>query len=151
MSYKVQGRVKLVPVHHNEFPLINVEINCYKWKQTLEQPTWFDFNFDTNHTHENLVVEFLNKQDSDTIPEQNLDKAVIVESVEFFGIQDPCFVWAGIYQPIYPEPWASQQSKLEPLLKSHNYLGWNGKWTLTFDVPVFTWIHRIQNLGWIYS
>jgi hypothetical protein len=37
------------------------------------------------------------------------------------------------------------------LLKNHTYLSWNGKWTLTFDVPVFTWIHRVQNLGWIYD
>ena len=32
-----------------------------------------------------------------------------------------------------------------------SYLGFNGKWTLTFTVPVFTWIHQTQNQGWIYG
>ena len=66
-------------------------------------------------------------------------------------IQDPKFAWAGIYRPEYPEPWASEQTNLATELSSHTYLGWNGTWRLTFGVPVFTWIHQVQNLGWIYG
>jgi hypothetical protein len=99
-----------------------------------------------------LTVELLNKTDVDTVPDKGLDKAVIIESVSFFDIADDRFVWAGEYCPEYPEPWYSEQTvQPAPLLKSHTYLSWNGKWTLTFDLPVFTWIHRVQNLGWIYD
>lgn len=92
-----------------------------------------------------LSVELNNKSDTDPTT------AIVVEDIVFNGIQSPKFVWGGVYQPKYPEPWASKQENLQSLLKNHSYLGWNGKWTLTFDVPVFTWIHQIEDLGWIYS
>lgn len=92
-----------------------------------------------------LAVELHHKKDIDPTT------AIIVEHISFNNINSPKFVWAGEYRPDYPEPWASQQQNLEPLLKSHNYLGWNGKWTLTFSVPIFTWVHQTENLGWIYN
>lgn len=30
-----------------------------------------------------------------------------------------------------------------------NYLGFNGKWTLTFDRPFYQWLHQAQNQGWL--
>jgi hypothetical protein len=30
-------------------------------------------------------------------------------------------------------------------------MGWNGRWELNFRVPIFTWIHQLENLGWIYA
>jgi len=96
--------------------------------------------------HAFFSLEMIDKQDQE---------AVVIEKIGFFGISDPRFAWAGVYEPKYPEPWASEQRSqgivLQPQLKSHTYLSWNGKWTLTFDVPVFTWMHHTQNLGWIYS
>jgi hypothetical protein len=85
-------------------------------------------------------VEFLNKLPNDTVPGSNLDKAVVIESVSFFGITDPKFAWAGVYHPVDQDP-----------LSAHTYLSWNGTWTLRFDVPVFTWMHQVQDLGWIYQ
>jgi len=35
---------------------------------------------------------------------------------------------------------------------NHNptsYLGFNGKWTLTFDRPFYQWLHQAQNQGWL--
>ena len=85
-------------------------------------------------------------------PELDHNMAVIVDSVEFFGITDPKFVWAGTYTPNYPEPWYSEQIE-KPLaqLPQQNYMGWNGIWRLDFSVPVFTWMHQTMNLGWIYQ
>jgi hypothetical protein len=111
----------------------------------LQDTTTINFEFATTKSC-TLTVELLDKQDQE---------AVIVENVSFFGIEDPKFAWTGIYEPKYPEPWATQQRSLgvalKPQLCPHTYLGWPGKWTLTFDVPVFTWIHQTQNLGWIYG
>jgi len=150
-QYPVKIDVVLRPIWHDNPPEINIGIDdninkiILREKQTLH----YEFTADNRTT---LSIELLNKTDSDTVPDKGLDKAVEIESVSFFDISDDRFVWAGIYQPKYPEPWYSQQPvKPEPLLKSHTYLSWNGKWTLTFDVPVFTWIHRVQNLGWIYD
>lgn len=93
-----------------------------------------------------LEVVFANKPDHDA------NMAVIIDKIEFFGISDPKFIWAGIYTPKYPEPWYSQQKEI-PLaeLPQQNYMGWNGKWRLDFSIPVFTWMHNTLNLGWIYQ
>jgi hypothetical protein len=81
------------------------------------------------------------------------DTALIVKEIRFNSIPDDQFVWHGRYWPDYPEPWASEQRALghtlSPEIES-NYLGWNGIWRLEFSAPVFTWIHEVRNLGWIY-
>ena len=154
MTYPVKLSVTLRPVWHQEPPKIRIGIDNNQSEMVLTKLTTVDFEFETDNECR-LVVEFLNKTDQDCIPDQNLDKVVVIESVDFFGITDPRFVWAGIYEPVYPEPWATEQHDQGVVLKQqlcpHNYLSWNGKWTLTFGVPVFTWIHRLQNLGWIYG
>ena len=148
IDYPVVIDIHLRSVWHDNPPEINIGINDDINRIVLTDDQVFHYEFDTDKPSV-LTVELLNKTDADTV--NGLDKAVIIESVSFFGISDPKFVWAGEYRPEYPEPWASQQHELKPLLKSHNYLSWNGKWTLTFTVPVFTWIHQVQNLGWIYD
>ena len=143
--------VTLEPVWHQDPPRVKIGIDNNLTEINLKQTTTINFEFVATGSCV-LTVEFLNKQNSDTVPDQGLDKAVIIKSIDFFGIEDARFVWAGTYQPQYPEPWLSQQINKPPkVLTSHNYLSWNGKWQLTFDVPVFTWIHKIQNLGWIFS
>lgn len=93
-----------------------------------------------------VEVVFYNK------PSLDNTMAVIIDKIEFFGISDPKFVWAGVYTPKYPEPWLSQQTpKPAAQLHQKNYLGWNGTWRLDFDMPVFTWMHKQLNLGWIYQ
>ena len=154
IKYPVKIAVTLRPVWHQDPPRIRVGIGNNLTEIDLRETATINFDFESDSACE-LSVEFLNKQDSDTVPESGLDKAVIIENVSFFGISDPKFVWAGVYTPNYPEPWATQQQSqgvaLKQHLTPHNYLSWNGKWTLTFTVPVFTWIHQTQDLGWIYG
>jgi hypothetical protein len=154
IQYLVKLSLTLEPVWHQEPPKVITGIGANVTELELKNTTTVNFEFVSDRSCE-LVVEFCNKKDTDTVPDQNLDKAVIIKNIAFFGISDPKFVWAGEYEPLYPEPWASQQREqgieLQPRLTGHNYLSWNGKWTLTFDVPVFTWIHKTQNLGWIYG
>jgi len=154
MTYQVKIAVTLRPVWHNDPPKIRIGIDDVLSEMTLTDTTTINFDVDAIDKCK-LTIEFLNKTNQDTIPDQNLDKAVLIESVAFFGISDPRFVWAGIYEPNYPEPWATEQQNLgvvlHPQVTNCNYLSWNGTWTLTADVPVFTWIHKVQNLGWIFG
>ncbi len=151
IQYPVKLDIHLRSIWHDNPPEINIGIDDDIQRIILTDDQIFHYEFTADNTSI-LSVELLNKTDADTVPDSGLDKAVIIESVSFFGINDPRFAWSGEYRPNYPEPWHSEQlAKPAPLLKSHTYLGWNGKWTLTFDVPVFTWIHRVQNLGWIYG
>jgi len=152
--YRLDCRLLLRPVWYEEPPEIIVTFNnniVYAGMLTTELLLTIDEQLPAD-TY-NLTVEFVNKKDSDSL--NGHDKAVIIDSIILNNIVDPKFVWAGIYQPNYPELWAQEQQArgvvLKPQLNNLNYLGWNGKWTLTFDVPVFTWIHKTQNLGWIYD
>jgi hypothetical protein len=95
-------------------------------------------------------IEFNNKDDSNCNMEKQLDMAVKIESVIIEEIKLDKITWSGEYIPKYPEPWASTQPNLQPVIKGATYLGWNGRWNLNFTMPIFTWIHQIENLGWIY-
>lgn len=142
MTYPVKMSVTLRPVDQ---PKIHVGVNGNVASMQLNETVILDFNFEHAGSCE-LTVELV---------DQIASEAVVIESVSFFGIEDPKFAWAGVYEPIYPEPWATQQQDqgvvLKPHLCPHTYIGWPGKWTLTFSVPVFTWMHRVQDLGWIYD
>ena len=134
--------VTLRPV---DLPNVRIGINGDLFLLQLDKTETINFEFESDDSCE-LTVELIDK---------TAQEAVVIESVSFFDIEDPKFAWAGVYTPVYPEPWATEQQDqgvvLKPHLCPHTYLGWNGKWTLTFDLPVFTWIHRVQNLGWIYG
>lgn len=150
--FKVQLKVLLSPIWHQEPPHVIVACSDKVFTEFLEQPKYFIFEFDSVSYYETLTIVFDNKTNQDTNISLGLDKAIFIKEIEFFGINDPRFVHAGIYYPKYPEPWASQQPSQPPeTISPCQYLGFNGKWTLTFSIPVFTWIHKIQDLGWIYD
>ena len=150
-KYQLRAQIQLTPRCSSTAPEIIVSFNhAIIYAGLLSCTTTFDIDQELVPGEYHLSVEFLNKSDSDTDIDNGIDKAVIVDQVIFNDIQSPKFVWNGEYCPTYPTLWASQQQNLEPVLTNYNYLGWNGKWTLTFSVPIFTWIHQTENLGWIY-
>jgi hypothetical protein len=143
--YPVELSLSLRPIHHQRPLSVNIGIDQNMTTVHLTNETVVHFKFDAIDSC-CLTIELPDKIDQE---------AVVIEDVSFFGIKDPKFAWTGVYEPVYPEPWATEQRSqgvaLNPQLSPHTYLGWPGKWTLTFDVPVFTWIHKTQNLGWIYG
>jgi hypothetical protein len=96
-----------------------------------------------------LKIRYRNKS------KQDPTQAITIKSINFNGVQDSKFIWAGEYTPVYPEPWATQQRDQGETLASNltntDRMGWEGEWELAFTVPVFTWIHRLKNFGVIYD
>lgn len=137
MATEVKMRVTLEPVGQ---PWVIVEANGQGQLQRLVTTRDFSFDFRAEDSGYLKVTHF-DKADND------IDTAVIVKSISFFGIEDPRFIWAGVYYPEYPDHYTNQTTPLP----GHSYLGWNGVYLLEFSVPVFTWIHRTQSLGWIYE
>lgn len=90
---------------------------------------------------------FNNKNYNDCKLDQNLDMAIEIQSITFEGMNLDRFKWAGMYYPNYPLDYP----KKEPVILSATYLGWNGRWELPFSTPIFTWIHKLENLGWLYE
>lgn len=129
-------------------PIITYGINNSKptTATIVDKDVTLKFNVDLDIGTNEIFVDFNNKT-NDTP-----DMAVIIEAVTVEGFCLDRFKWAGIYTPIYPEPWASQQvGPLPPTIPSATYMGWNGRWSMTFTVPIFTWIHQLEHLGWIYE
>lgn len=153
-QYQVKLSVNLKPIWHSTAPEIRLGVPGNINTISLENTTEFEFDYYSNNISY-FFIELLNKNLGDTIPEKKLDKAVVIESIKFFGIEDPRFIWSGVYTPIYPEHWVEEnQQRGTPLplqIVNNNYIGFNGIWRLDFTVPVFTWIHKIRSLGWIYD
>lgn len=144
-TYPVEMSVTLEPVNHDRPLPLQIGTNGDFVDINLDQIITKHFDFIAQDQCR-LEIKFIDKRDHE---------AVIIRQVSFYGITDPRFAWAGVYEPQYPEPWATEQADagviLQPQLSQHTYLGWPGIWTLSFEVPVFSWIHRIQGLGWIYD
>jgi hypothetical protein len=138
MATKVSLSVTLTPVDR---PWVRISVGDYKKHINLTDTTRFDIDFETESLAQVLLIEHVEKHHNDPTT------AVIVDSIGFFAITDPKFVWAGVYYPEYP---GHYPDKTSPLL-GHNYLSWNGTYRLDFDVPVFTWMHKILDFGQIYQ
>jgi len=153
MLFNVNCCVTLIPVWHKDPPEIMIGVNDDLKPATLEFDRNFVFDYQSQGLQK-LQIKLLNKTDSDTVLDQGLDKAVIVKQISFFGIRDQKFIWKSQYRPQYSLLWYQQQCELgqqpQEILTSTDRLSWNGEWWLEFDLPVFTWIHRVQDLGWIY-
>lgn len=126
-------------------PVITYGVDTASTTVTLDKTITLEFNVDLVPGTHSFILEFANKTNSTP------DMAVVIERVEFEGISTDRMRWAGLYYPVYPEPWASTQTDLKPVVDNATYLGWNGRWELPFTTPIFTWIHQLENLGWIYS
>lgn len=138
MTTKVKLSVSLSPIGK---PWVGIRCGDYKKYQQLTSPTKFDIEFDTDLDQLSLFVEHAAKADYDP------ETAVVIDSVSFFGISDPQFVWSGIYYPDYPGHYPDKTTPLP----GHSYLSWNGVYQLDFEVPVFSWMHQKLNLGWLYQ
>jgi hypothetical protein len=144
MKYNTEFNIRFIP-HDN--PQINYSIDGVVAGTGLEllEPMTLQFNLDLEPGPHKIEIDFYNKT-NDT-PACALE----IDYVEFEGMRLDRFKWSNRYYPVYPEPWASTQTNLPEFQSSATYLGWNGCWELSFETPIFTWIHRLENLGWIYD
>ncbi len=153
-KYRIQIKLHLSPVWHKEPPMCLIRFSKdVFYKEEIKKNKIYSYEEYLPIGNHDIQVNFLNKKNTDTIGQK--DKAIKIDKIVFNGIESKKFIWQGIYHPVYPEPWASQQKKigneLNSVINPATYLGWNGQWTLTYSAPIFTWIHKIENHGWIYD
>lgn len=145
--------LRLKPVWWLNAPMVTIALDEeVRWSDQLRHELDLDLSGSLSRGDHVLHIELSGKTNSDT--QGSRDMAVLIENIDFFGICDDRFKWQATYQPNYPEPWYSQQvaAGLVPqdVLQGCTYLGWNGTWRLEFSTPIFTWMHRVLDLGWIY-
>jgi hypothetical protein len=141
-KYLVNIEVALTP---KGIPCIAYGIDKLGEPILLARPTVLRFDLDLNLGEHKLLLELSGKANKDA------ETAVIIDSIKIEGMELDRAKWAGLYYPIYPESWAASQTDLSDVLTNCTYVGWNGLWVLEFTVPIFTWVHKLENLGWIYD
>lgn len=151
-SFVTEISVLVHPIYHQDPPQVHWGLDGIQHHSaTVTEPMWLDVSAVLDTGAYRFYIDFVNKQDGDCVPDQGLDKAIEIREFRFHGFAMQKFLWAGVYTPIYPQPWLSQQDPPPPdQHASATYLGWNGRWHLDFECPVFPWIHRTNNMGWVW-
>ena len=153
-KYRTEIKLHITPVWHKEPPICAIQFSKdVFFKEEITESKVYSYEEYLVDGNYDVTIEFLNKKNSDTV--DGKDKAIKIDKIVFNNIESEKFVWQGIYQPVYPEPWRSQQkiagNDPMPTLTSQTYLGWNGVWKLNYSAPIFTWIHKVKDHGWIYN
>ena len=136
--YPVDIEVLLKPVGQ---PRCRISLDDQRQDLVIEQETWVKL-FYQGHGTARLLIEQYGKLDLDP------STALIIDEIKFNGIASPKFIYQGTYYPSYPKHLLD--SNEGPTLQQ-NYLSWNGVWTLDLSLPIYTWIHKTLDLGWIYD
>lgn len=131
-------------------PRVLVCLNEHQvWDGPISHTRIFRLSYQLPSGSHSLTIELVDKSDLDSA------QAIKINDLTIGSISSPRFVWRGYYRPRYPEPWATQEREkgiiLHPEISNTDYLGWNGIWRLDFTAPIFTWIHQVEDLGWIYE
>jgi hypothetical protein len=147
MDTTYNSRIEIALRHEGRTPpIIGVGMDTIEQHFTLAEPMVLKYDLNLSIGDHKFVLEWMNKTN------ETADMAVIIDRVSFEGLTLDRMRWASRYFPVYPQPWLSEQMILPPACHaSASYLGWNGHYELPFTVPVFTWIHQLENLGWIYD
>ena len=151
-QYPATIAILLRPIWFNRAPTGRIGVNGLSEEFILDQERWFEYTVTGHHdTNVTLAVEHYGKTDQDSDLVGNRDTAIVIDQIVLNGISNPKFASEGIYTPQYPQHYRVQNSNLSPSLKHYTYLGWNGVWTLDLTLPIYTWIHKVEDLGWIYD
>lgn len=149
-QFRVDIAFDILPTAQDVPPAMTIRLdNDVLWDGKLHSGKTFAFSPCLVKGPHYLEIELHSKSDADPV------QSLTITNFSLGQIHSPRFVWQAVYRPRYPEPWASQQQAtgIDLCFELHNtnHLGWNGVWRLEFTAPIFTWIHQVENLGWIYT
>jgi|TARA_R110000782_G_scaffold41706_1_gene95374 hypothetical protein len=120
---------------------------------TEQKPNVIEFEHEcTEGQAYNFIIKRSGKRRNETIVNDKgdilKDQLLNIKSIEIDEIDIGALVYEGIYQPQYPEPWATQQKQdgidLPKTFKNVTQMGHNGTWTFSFESPFYMWL--LENL-----
>lgn len=150
--FEVNVKLKLTPVFTKTTPVIVLSVDGIEYFHgPLEETRLFDLDLLLTNRQHRILLNFTNK-DYLEFNQYGKDMHVLIESCIFENYPKN-LIHCSKYKPQYPEPWASEQKNLgidlKEVLNSTNYLGWNGEWVFEFETPIYRWLHKTLNLGWL--
>jgi hypothetical protein len=142
--YNTQIEIGLAP-HGSKIPKVQCLLNNQKISTiSLSHCTKLFFDLSLEKKKHKLIIDFYNKSENDA------DTAVEIKYVRIENFTLNSFLWNNRYYPRYPKH-LLQQKDLPEFYQSSTYMGWNGIWVFEFEVPIFTWVHKLENVGWIFD
>jgi hypothetical protein len=151
-SYTAKIQIDLTGICYQQCipaPIVSVNEHVVRPADPLDGNHLIEFSLNLPAGKHNLTIVFDNKQYIN-YPSGH-DMAVVINSLRFQNLDEDFRIY-GKYYPEYPEPWATEQRQNNidlPKCCYADYLGWNGKWQMQFCTPIYPWIHKTLNLGWL--
>jgi len=127
--------IDLSPVHGLADPVIQYGISGTDLRElTVDSAKTLVYNKLLPVGDYTFELSMINKHKNDPT------MAVDIKRIRVMEIEDYQFMYHSLYKPVGREP-----------LTAHNYICWPGPWQMQFTSPVYTWIHKQLDLGWIYD
>ncbi len=144
MTEQVAIDIELSSTNWNErYPGARVYINhTLIFENLIAEPTKVSWQ-GTTQDRNKITVEMYNKKPGDTVTNKNgaivKDVTLNINSITLDDIELDNLLWTNsIYYPNTDETGAPES------MKECVNLGWNGRWELEFDSPVYLWL--LENL-----
>ena len=144
MTEQVAIDIELSSSNWNErYPGARVYINhTLIFENLIAAPTKVSWQ-GTTQDRNKITVEMYNKKPGDTVINNNgdivNDVVLNINNIAIDGIELDNLLWTkGIYYPNAGEDGAPES------MKECVNLGWNGRWELEFDSPIYLWL--LENL-----
>jgi hypothetical protein len=155
---KLAFQVGLSGSHLDKQPAFRICINgdekVYGNLEAVDNTEYFKFEAELAEGKNTLDIMMFNKKFGDTQLDENgniiSDLLLNIDSIAIDDIDLGSLKWtASEYFPDYPPPYvnsylAENKSAPAEVVKNCVNLGWNGKWSLTFESPFYVWL--LENL-----
>tara|TARA_B100001093_G_scaffold270154_1_gene258266 strand:+ start:192 stop:686 length:495 start_codon:yes stop_codon:yes gene_type:complete len=155
---KISFKLELYSTYWNQPPVVEIFLNDtsqYKQEITGTEKNPTVINFTENLIADKkylLTLQRTGKSKGQTIVNDKgdilKDQLLHIKSIEIDEIDLGALVFEGLYTPVYPEPWHSQQVKNNTAppksIKNSTSMGHDGTWTLAFESPFYMWL--LENL-----
>ena len=127
--------IDVEPVEGLTFPKITYGITGINLiERTIDVPTTITYTHLLPAGDYTFELNMINKHRNDPT------MAVDIKLIRVMEIENYQFIYNSVYSPEGRE-----------VLHAHNYICWPGKWQMNFSSPIYTWIHKQLDLGWIYE
>jgi len=149
-NYVIKIKILLEPIYQDVAPQIiyGIDTNILS-QQSIRYAQEIVINTKLSLGSHRFFLELVNKDYAAN--KKDRDMHIKIKHIGFQEMEEN-FHYFSKYRPMYPTQWLQQQKEMgkewpETILSNH--IGWNGTYYIDFETPVYRWIHRKLNLGWL--
>ena len=148
--YVIKIKILLEPIYQDSAPHIRygIDTNILSQRSILYAQE-IVINTKLSQGSHRFFLELVNKDHA--ADKKDRDMHIKIKHIGFQDMEEN-FHYFSKYRPVYPTQWLQQQKEMgkewpETILSNH--MGWNGTYYIDFETPIYKWIHKKLNLGWL--